>query len=576
MNRIIITLVTLSALYSISYARILNVPEDFQTIQAGIDASQDGDTVLVQPGVYWELLVVNHPIFLSSLILMTSNAAYIDSTVIDPAHQGCGIRLVEGSDGATVRGFTVRNGSQQYGGGIEVRAGNPRELIDMLITENVAGNWGGGIYVTSSSSLNISRCQIVDNQAGEFGGGIFYRTSNINCRITDSVIRDNRADQKGGGVYCYDTPIEMQRVLVLENYSDGQGGGFFGQDMRSLTLNRVTMVGNDSRWEGNALYAYSNTIITNSVFYSNPQPQIYLSVKNTALIRYSDIEGSNDSIQWVGRGVFENNIDTDPLFLDSDNGDYSLTADSPCIDAGDPDSPLDPDGTRADMGAFYYRQKDIEVYPPELAFGALPFGEIDSQLVIVANTGGTPLTFRITESQEGSSITIRQADGREIVVEPNSGSALWAFYRPAEGAVSNQTFTISSDDPDEPEITIEATEVLGVPSDILHSAFFTLHSAYPNPFNSSTTIRYSVGSQAAPTRLAVYGLDGRLVEDLWTGQTASVNPPRLTESTNAADRRGSAEEKAVVWNAEGLPGGIYLVRLESGSQVQTMKTVLLK
>jgi hypothetical protein len=48
------------------------------------------------------------------------------------------------------------------------------------------------------------------------------------------------------------------------------------------------------------------------------------------------------------------NINEDPLFVDRAAGDYRLTALSPCVDAGDPASELDPDGTRADMGAFYF------------------------------------------------------------------------------------------------------------------------------------------------------------------------------------------------------------------------------
>lgn len=54
--------------------------------------------------------------------------------------------------------------------------------------------------------------------------------------------------------------------------------------------------------------------------------------------------------------IYEGVFGTDPLFIDFDNGNFHLQAESPCIDAGDPDSPLDPDGTIADMGAFYYDQ----------------------------------------------------------------------------------------------------------------------------------------------------------------------------------------------------------------------------
>jgi hypothetical protein len=50
------------------------------------------------------------------------------------------------------------------------------------------------------------------------------------------------------------------------------------------------------------------------------------------------------------------NIYLDPLFVDFNGGDYHLTEESPCIDAGDPAFALDPDGTITDMGAFYYDQ----------------------------------------------------------------------------------------------------------------------------------------------------------------------------------------------------------------------------
>ena len=69
---------------------------------------------------------------------------------------------------------------------------------------------------------------------------------------------------------------------------------------------------------------------------------------------FTDYEGGRDNIndlyhllQWG-----EGNIDEDPLFVNADEGDYHLTEDSPCIDAGDPESPEDLDDTRVDMGAY--------------------------------------------------------------------------------------------------------------------------------------------------------------------------------------------------------------------------------
>lgn len=55
---------------------------------------------------------------------------------------------------------------------------------------------------------------------------------------------------------------------------------------------------------------------------------------------------------WFGEGC----IDKDPVFVDPDNGNFHLSKGSPCINAGDPKSPLDLDNTIFDMGAFYFPQ----------------------------------------------------------------------------------------------------------------------------------------------------------------------------------------------------------------------------
>ena len=88
-------------------------------------------------------------------------------------------------------------------------------------------------------------------------------------------------------------------------------------------------------------------------------------------------------------------------------------------------------------------------------------------------------------------------------------------------------------------------------------------SAFPNPFNSTTTISFSVGAYCnTPLRLAIYDINGRIVADLLDGRGVSRNAP-------------TAGEHKIVWDASGVGAGIYFVRLEAG-KILTQKVVLIR
>ena len=92
-------------------------------------------------------------------------------------------------------------------------------------------------------------------------------------------------------------------------------------------------------------------------------------------VSYSDIENGSNLIDGGNLNWLTGNIDSDPLFVDTTNADYNLQLGSPCINAGDPDSPYDPDGTITDMGAFYF---NTVTYTPAADFS----GDFCSWLIV--------------------------------------------------------------------------------------------------------------------------------------------------------------------------------------------------
>ena len=113
----------------------------------------------------------------------------------------------------------------------------------------------------------------------------------------------------------------------------------------TITQNRCTSTSSTAR--GGGLYSVSgafngvNDIVCGNIATLNPE------FYGTTDLTYSC---SSEAIWGVG------NIVDDPEFVDPEQDNFHLMAISPCIDTGDPGSPLDPDGSRADMGALYFDQ----------------------------------------------------------------------------------------------------------------------------------------------------------------------------------------------------------------------------
>lgn len=291
-------------LSSALYSTILNVPADQPTIQDAINISVDADTVLVQPGVYYENINYNGKLItIGSLFLMTQDPSYLASTIIDGSSSERVVIFWSGEDATTVlSGFTITNGSSSYGAGIYCNAANPT-LKNLIVTENTCTTGGGGVSCYNASPT-----------------------------IKNATLINNHTDGQGGAIYCYGNSNPLIENVTISDNTANVGGGIRSQS--------------------------SAPSLINCIMWNNSPEEIYIH-SDSITVSYSDIEGgeagivinNNGTVNWL-----DGNIDEDPLFVDAGNGDYNLTEGSPCIDAGDPSSPLDPDGTTADMGAWFYNQ----------------------------------------------------------------------------------------------------------------------------------------------------------------------------------------------------------------------------
>jgi predicted outer membrane repeat protein len=193
MKTIILMSVFLILFTSYSIANIINVPADIDSIQGGIDMAVAGDTVLVQPGTYYENINFNGKnITVASLFLATQDQSYILKTIIDGGSKSSVVTFDNEEDSLSVLyGFTITNGSGgvgcgawclYWGGGISCYSSSPT-LTDLVITKN-SGYKGGGMYLYNSNPT-LKNTTISNNTASK-GGGIYFDNLTIRGGIVSS------------------------------------------------------------------------------------------------------------------------------------------------------------------------------------------------------------------------------------------------------------------------------------------------------------------------------------------------------------------------------------------------------
>jgi len=253
--------------FSFLFAGIINIPDDYTTIQAGINASINGDTVLVQPGKYKGGFSFNNKkIIVGSLFIINNDTNYISQTIIEDG----GVTFKNREDSTTILiGFTVTNYGD-WSDGIYCENKSSPTLKNLIIRENKAMQ-GAGIYCQDKSNPYIKDVKIISNISNDNGGGIYIRM-NSNPTFENVEISGNTAYFKGGGIYCENSSPTFINVIIKGNETideNGWGGGIYCENSNLILFN-VTINENSSTLRGGGIVCNNNSDCSmNYVFINN-------------------------------------------------------------------------------------------------------------------------------------------------------------------------------------------------------------------------------------------------------------------------------------------------------------------
>lgn len=408
----------------------------------------------------------------------------------------------------------VKSCESGFFGGVFVKNGGAN-ISNTLFEGNIATTFGAGIYLYECTPANVISCKLIDNSAGA---------------VT--------------GIYCFDSPLKVINCLFAGNSTTMGLGGGIGAIYGTLTVTNCTFYQNHSAIGGGAIWVNSLSSaaqITNSIFWANT-PTPVASTSSSYVLQYCSLQAAEGN---------DTNIVGDPLFEDVPYS-FVLSDNSPCIDAGSPDTEdlmlpefdLDGnprladgngDGTATiDIGCYEWQPSNVGILTG-LVLDATSQSPIVGALIIV---GGQNL-----ESDADGIFSIELEAG--LYELSCIATGFQDVVMTDIEVLAGQTLLI----------TIIMEGASGVEDHTPNIA--QKLAAFPNPFTRNTELRWAKSAK----RIEIFNIRGQRIR-LFTGSAVPI--------TNKLNWDGLDH------SGKSVPTGVYYARVSFESGSATTKLLLIK
>ncbi len=361
---------------------------------------------------------------------VTASPTIVDCTVTqNRADNGAGLDIFLQGSPTLTNCIIMENTTVGSGGGICCWDNSYVTMTNCIIKNNAAtgtvygqtGN-GGGIMCGGSSEMVVTHCKISENAAGISGGGIFCYNNSV-MTITHCEIVRNTTQRGGGGIGSHGGSIALTHCIIARNTAEQYAGAIKAESNSSLSIRNCTIFENSAEQYAGGVHLSGkrgSATITNSINRNNTAPrgpEINIGSALKLTVTCSNVSGG-EAGAYVGGGTLDwgaGNIDVDPGFVSMGywvtsgtnrgesnaywvEADYHLKSEagrwdpssqswiqdeitSPCIDAGDPMSPIDleffPNGGFVNMGAYGGTPEASKSYFGEPVCGTIVAGDIN-------------------------------------------------------------------------------------------------------------------------------------------------------------------------------------------------------